>query len=198
MKISKEQAQENHNRVVEVAARLFRERGFDGVGVAELMKAAGFTHGGFYNHFPSKDALAEKAANFAYAHRAAQIGPDDDIVKILSRYLSDEHLGDLGGSCPTAGLGSDAARQPEGVRAAFREGISGMIKSFDAALGDRAPLTSEARRALAVNLLAKAVGAVVMARAVPANDPLAREILSTCLAGALDDVAHALDNHAAE
>lgn len=192
MKISKEQAQENHDRVVEIAARLFRERGFDGVGVAELMKTAGFTHGGFYNHFPSKEALAVKAANFAYRHRAEQVGPDDGIEKILSKYLSDEHLKDLGGSCPTAGLGSDAARQTEEVRAAFGEGIKGMIRSYDAALGDRAPQSRAARRALALNLLAKAVGAVVMARAVPANDPLAHEILRTCLAGALDDVAHGM------
>ncbi|MCA8212610.1 TetR/AcrR family transcriptional regulator [Burkholderia cepacia] len=192
MKISKEQARENRDRVVETAARLFRERGFDGVGVAELMRAAGFTHGGFYNHFPSKEALVVKAANFAYRHRAEQVGPDDGIETILRNYLSDEHLEDLGGSCPTAGLGSDAARQTEEVRAAFGAGIDGMIRSYDAALGDCAPLSRDARRALALNLLAKAVGAIVMARAVPASDPLAHEILSTCLTGALDELAHAM------
>lgn len=189
MKISKEQAQQNHDKVVETAARLFREHGFDGIGVAELMKHAGFTHGGFYNHFASKEALAVKAVNLAFRQRAADVTPGDGIDKILRRYISDEHLNQRGEACPIAGLGSDAALQTEEVKAVFGEGIEALIRTYEGALGDRATLSHESRRALAMNVLAKAVGAVVMARAVPAGDPLSHEILKTCLAGALADAA---------
>ncbi|WP_244222634.1 TetR/AcrR family transcriptional regulator [Cupriavidus lacunae] len=158
--------------------------------MAELMKHAGFTHGGFYNHFASKEALAVKAVNFAFRQRAAEVTPGDGIDKILRRYISDEHLNQRGESCPIAGLGSDAAlHQTEEVKAVFREGIEALIRTYEAALSDRATLSHESRRALAMNVLAKAVGAVVMARAVPAGDPLSHEILETCLAGALADVA---------
>lgn len=189
MKISKEQAQQNHDRVVETAARLFREHGLDGIGVGELMKHAGFTHGGFYNHFASKEALVVKAVDRAFRQRAADLTPGHGIDKILRDYLSDEHLNQSGESCPVVSLGSDAAFQTEEVKAVFGEGIKALICTYDCALGDRPTLSHESRRALAMNVLAKAVGAVVMARAMPAGDPLSHEILETCLAGALADVA---------
>ena len=73
MRISKEQARENREKVVETASRLFRERGFEGVGVSDLMKTAGFTHGGFYNHFSTKDALATEALESAWSEMATEL-----------------------------------------------------------------------------------------------------------------------------
>jgi len=184
MKISKEQAQQNRERVVETAARLFRERGFDGIGVADLMQGAGFTHGGFYNHFASKNALAVDAVRAAFLQRATDTGPGEGIDDILARYLSPQHRDERGAGCPAAGLGGDAARQPDEVKGVFADGIGAMIQAFESAVG-RDDLPAGERRALAVNLLAKAVGAVVLARAVPDDHALARELLESTLAGAL-------------
>jgi TetR/AcrR family transcriptional repressor of nem operon len=188
MKISKEQAQQNHDRVVATAADLFRVHGFDGIGVADLMKRAGFTHGGFYNHFPSKEALAVKATALAFKQRAELVEPGADIGQILKKYISEDHLNDRSGSCPATGLSGDAARQTDEVKAVFVEGIEGMIRTYVAAMGDKPALSSEQRRALALNVMAKAVGAVMLARALPDQHALAHEIIQTCLAGALSDV----------
>lgn len=190
MKISKEQAQQNRERVVETAARLFRERGFDGVGVADLMQNAGFTHGGFYNHFASKNALVVDAVRWAFRQRAEDMAPGTGIEDILARYLSRDHLHDSGDACPASSLSGDAARQPEEVRNEFAEGIGALIAAFDAAIGNQ-DLPAGARRALAINLLAKAVGSIMLARAVPREHALAREILAACLDGAVREAREA-------
>src|SRR5687768_11195234 len=88
MRISKEQARENRERVVETASALFRERGFDGVAVADLMRAAGFTHGGFYNHFETKEALAAEALTRAFDEMAAVRSKSADLAEMLTLYLS--------------------------------------------------------------------------------------------------------------
>lgn len=91
MKVNKETAAKHRAAIVAEAANLFRERGFDGVGVAEIMQAAGLTHGGFYGHFASKDALAAEASTKAFADGAARVEKDKDLAAYLGRYLSERH-----------------------------------------------------------------------------------------------------------
>jgi len=184
MRISKDQARENRERVVEAASELFRARGFDGVGVADLMRAAGFTHGGFYNHFPTKEALSAEALRRAFEEMAAERARHRDLADLLSRYLSPAARKAPGKSCPAAALAGDAARQPDAVRSEFAAGVEGMIRSFEDRLRSEDPDT----RQRAVALLARMVGGLMLARAVPDDHPLAEELLRSCLESCLDDV----------
>src|SRR5216110_2787030 len=113
MKVSREQAAQNRERIVEAAAQLFRERGFEGIGVADLMKEAGLTHGGFYGHFSSKqDLVAEASAralmrSLALFSDAAERETADPLSAIASAYLSRRHRDKPGEGCLLAALGSD-------------------------------------------------------------------------------------------
>ena len=121
-RVSQEQARLNRQRVVEVAAALFRERGFSGVGVADIMASAGLTHGGFYGQFANKEALAAEAFDTARAGSKERLGGLDDLV---ANYLSLGHVQAPGKGCPLAALANDVAREPIGspVRARFTDGV---------------------------------------------------------------------------
>ena len=126
MKVTKAQAEANRAHVVETASQLFRERGFDGVGVADLMAAAGFTHGGFYKHFASKaDLMAESTACGSAQTTALSEGVDAS--EFVRHYLSREHRDARATGCTMAALGGDAARQPESVRVAFADGVENLV-----------------------------------------------------------------------
>lgn len=183
MRISKEQSRENRERVVETASTLFRERGFDGVAVADLMRAAGFTHGGFYNHFETKEALAAEALTRAFDQMAAVRDRSAGLAEVLTGYLSRAARGAPGKTCPAAALAGDAARQPPPVRAAFADGVEAMIDSFAAQIG------GPDARDRAVALLAQMVGALILSRGVPDEHPLADELLKTTLKSCLSDLA---------
>jgi TetR/AcrR family transcriptional repressor of nem operon len=183
MRISREQARENRERVVETASQLFRERGFDGVAVADLMRAAGFTHGGFYNHFETKEALAAEALTRAFDEMAQVRARSASLAEMLALYLSKAARRAPGKGCPAAALAGDAGRQPPPVRAAFADGVEGMIESF------AAQLEGPDARERATALLAKMVGGLMLARGVPDDHPLADELLKATLASALDDIA---------
>lgn len=179
MKVSKAQVQENRARIVETAAALFRERGYDGVGIADLMGAAGLTHGGFYKHFGSKADLMAEAAAFGMARTAADSSamPPGDFVQ---RYLSRAHRDARDCGCTIAALSGDAARQPEEVKATFAAGIEASLAAF---LGSQSELDAAgqgAARSAMINTLAHAVGALVLSRACPDDSPLADEILDVC------------------
>jgi TetR/AcrR family transcriptional repressor of nem operon len=131
---SRADAARHREEVVAAAARLFRERGLSGVSVPDVMAEAGLTHGGFYRHFDSKDALAAAACEAAFAQQTidraddlARYGGDRAAARadLIARYFSPEHRDDPGGGCPNAGLVSDAARSPSDspLRAAFTEGV---------------------------------------------------------------------------
>src|SRR5688572_26849623 len=111
MKVSREQAALNRERILEVAAQLFRERGFDGIGVADLMKEAGLTHGGFYGHFSSKEELIAEASaraltsTFALLSKQAERGAGDPLSAVADTYLSSRHRDDPGTGCLLAALG---------------------------------------------------------------------------------------------
>jgi len=186
MRVSKEQAAENRRRIVEVAGTMFRERGFNGIGVADLMKEAGLTHGGFYGHFGSKDDLAAEACTLALAKAAERWGmaadeaggPDDPLAAIAGFYLSAAHRDAPASGCPIAALGVDAARQDGPVRRAFTDGL----RPFVEVLGRLVPGRSwAARRETALATLSAMVGAVILARAV--DDPaLSDDILAAAKA----------------
>jgi TetR/AcrR family transcriptional repressor of nem operon len=178
MRITKEKRQENHDRIVGVAAQMFRERGFDGVGVADLMEAAGLTHGGFYNHFASKEALIAEAAAKGFLDTSERYA-GYDVARLIEAYVSRQHRDARGQGCPAAALSGEAARLPETTREVFGAGIGGLIDSLQAGL---ASSSSDQARSQAISLLAQAVGAVVLSRACPDASPLSDEILDTCRA----------------
>lgn len=122
MKVSREKYAENRDHIISAAGKLFREKGFDGIGVADIMKAAGLTHGGFYGHFGSKDKLAAEASKAALARAEAhwekliESAPDRPLRALIEDYLSQRQRDDPGKSCAFAALASDAARSGGAVR----------------------------------------------------------------------------------
>jgi len=190
MRLTKEQAAENRREILEAAGRLFREHGFAGVAVADLMKAAGFTHGGFYNHFPSKQAIAAEACSTVIARSNAELaetlGQKTSGQKAkawrqyLEGYLSIEHRDAPASGCAVAALATDAARQSKEVQTSFAEGIENGIEILAANLPKAKPDEGPAAtRARAVRLWSEMVGALVLSRAVADADPeLSEEILA--------------------
>ena len=134
MRVSRIQAAENRETVINVASRLFREHGFDGIGLKDLMEGAGLTQGAFYKQFASKDDLAAQASRRAMEHAfnrfssAAAANPDDPLGAAIALYLSTEHREERMDGCPVAALGSDAARQGADVKASFEAGIREYLK----------------------------------------------------------------------
>ena len=190
MKLTKEKAAHNRQRIIETAGRLFREHGFDGVGVADLMKAAGFTHGGFYNHFPSKEALAAETASSGLNNSNSKLSDAlvdaessgrSGLPKFVESYLSSEHRDDRAGGCTLASLACDAARETRDIQASFAKGIEeelGIFASYFAKSASEDQASQLSARERAIWLMAELVGAVILARAVArANPSLSDEIL---------------------
>ncbi len=179
MRVSRVQAEENRQNVINVASRLFRERGFDGIGLKDLMEEAGLTQGAFYKQFESKDDLAAKASERALesASRrwsaAAEAGPKDPLGAVVAFYLSMGHREERGDGCPVVALGSDAARQGAEVKASFEAGIKKYLEMLSHWTGE--PGSKDATdKAMAI--LSTMVGAVLLSRAV--NDTrLSKRIL---------------------
>ena len=171
MRVSRQQVTENRRTIVEAAGRLFRERGFDSVTVAEIMKAAGLTHGGFYGYFRSKDELI--GAALAEAMRRATTGPLGELATYAAEYLSRSHRNDLAGGCPTAALAAETMRQTSGARTEMTTGLKQQIER----LSRVAPGENNAqKRRTAIGSWAAMVGAMILARA--SDDPaLSDEVL---------------------
>jgi TetR/AcrR family transcriptional regulator, transcriptional repressor for nem operon len=173
------QTAEKHEKILKEAARLFRERGFDGAGVAEIMEAAGLTHGAFYAHFPSKDALEAEAVERAFAQSdnrvyALTANARDRKRAFLDRYLSAAHRDHPGTGCAMAALGPEIARD-SATRKPFTHGVKRMI---DGIVGRFRWKGKGGARRHAIHLLSAAVGALILARAV--DDPrLSDEILES-------------------
>jgi len=184
MKVTKTQAQENRTRIVETASELFREHGYDGVGVADLMAAAGFTHGGFYKHFGSKADLMAEASACGMSQTVALTGTVD-VPGFIRQYLSREHRDARATGCTLAALGGDAARQPEAVKATFAAGIEGLLAVLEREDTELDAADRRKARARRIDTLAHLIGAVVLSRACPDDSPLADEILEVCRAALL-------------
>ncbi len=177
MRVSREQAAVSREKILDAAARRFRERGLDGIGVADLMKDAGFTHGGFYAHFESKEDLMAQACARALDgslerwQRLFEADPEDALRAIVEHYLSPKPLSNPGAGCTLAG--SDLARHGPGVRGVVTARLKGLMDILARAMPGR---TRAARRRKALAAYASLVGAVVLARAV-GDAAFAREIL---------------------
>jgi TetR/AcrR family transcriptional regulator, transcriptional repressor for nem operon len=183
-RVSREQADNNRIAITDASARLFRERGIDNVSVAELMAAAGLTHGGFYGHFESKDELAAEACRWAFGRSAERwrrrVTEKGDRslarVALTDHYLSAQARSNPGASCPAAGFAVDVARESAGapVRAAYAAGVDELLKVLasvqetDVQHGDREGALAD---------LATMVGGLILARATEGK-PISDEFLA--------------------
>ncbi|PPJ49132.1 TetR/AcrR family transcriptional regulator [Rhizobium sp. KAs_5_22] len=186
MRVSRAQAEANRETVINVASRLFREHGFDGIGLKDLMKGAGLTQGGFYKQFESKDdlaALASRRAMESATRRWSSVAASsaDPIQGVIELYLSAGHRGETGDGCPLVALGSDAARQSEDVRKPFEDGIKAHLQVLEELLP--ASDSSETRAEKAEVMLALMVGAVTLSRIVT-DKALADRLLEAAAAEA--------------
>jgi TetR/AcrR family transcriptional repressor of nem operon len=179
MRVSRDQAEKNRQTVINVASQLFREHGFDGIGLKDLMEAAGLTQGAFYKQFASKDDLAAQASARALESAtrrwsaAADANPQDPLGAVITFYLSTGHREEKGDGCPVVALGADAARQGEDVKASFEVGIRKYLEMLEHWVG-KSDAEDSADKAMAV--LSTMVGAMVLSRAVN-NKRLSKRLL---------------------
>jgi TetR/AcrR family transcriptional regulator, transcriptional repressor for nem operon len=170
MRVTRERMAENSQKILDAASRLFRERGFDGVTIADVMNAAGLTHGGFYGHFASKDALIAEAMSSTFGGGSG----DTDLGTYADHYLSPDHRDDCASGCPVAALGTEMPRQSEAARGVATAGVARQIDRF----AKSAPgATDHERRREAIGNYAAMVGAMVLAR-LSTGTPLSEEILA--------------------
>lgn len=180
MKVTKEKMAEHREKILVSAAKRFRERGFEGIGVADLMKEAGLTHGGFYGHFDSKEELVTLASERALNETAEQwekvidTAQDDPLEALANYYLSTRHRERPGSGCLLAALGSDLSRQPSSVKAIVTSGLRRCLGLLEGTVPGR----TAARRQRAIAALASMVGGMVLARSVD-DSALSREILKS-------------------
>lgn len=191
MRITREQSDGNKARIVEAAAALFREKGFDGISVAGLMRAAGLTHGGFYNHFESKDALEAAACAKVFGTSVASVGAVAAIADPAERarafaayrrrYVSKKARDAAAARCPMVAFAGDVSRQPPPVREQYAAGLRQYLDAFTRAAASGKTGRSARRRALAQ--FAMLAGALTLARSVADADPaLSDEILEAAAA----------------
>ena len=194
MRVSRIQAAENRETVINVASRLFRERGFDGIGLKDLMKGAGLTQGAFYKQFASKEDLEAQASRRALEHAsrrwsaAAAADPQDPLGAVIAFYLSAGHREERTDGCPVVALGSDAARQGIDVKAAFEAGIRDYLDLLVSWIGDAG---SEVSRGKAMAILSTMVGAVILSRAV--NDEQLSERFLQAAADTVRAASHTMN-----
>src|SRR5215468_1566135 len=180
MRYSKEHKQETHDRIVRKASVRLREKGAHGIGVADLMKEAGLTHGGFYAHFDSREALVIEAFNYAMGRStehwrklAEQTPPDKRFAAIVESYLTTIHRDDPGRGCAVPTLGPEIARESPKTRKAFAAKLEEMIEM----MADQLPeVPRKAARAQAIAALSTMAGALVLSR-VAGSGEFSEEIL---------------------
>ncbi|MDB5411566.1 MAG: TetR family transcriptional regulator [Rhodospirillales bacterium] len=174
MRVTRAQAAENHERIIAAAAQLFREKGFDAVGVDAIMDAVGLTHGGFYRHFRSKDELAAAAVARGLAVSAEKQASHESLADLAAAYLSPAHRDDPGAGCMIAALGCDIARRGPAVRRGLTDYVRRQVDRVAEWVGGSSPAV---RREQALATLSTLVGAMVLARAVD-DRALSDEILA--------------------
>ncbi|MDM9621545.1 TetR/AcrR family transcriptional regulator [Rhizobium sp. S96] len=173
MRVSREKFAENREKILAVAGVLFRERGFEGTGVAEIMKAAGLTHGGFYGHFESKEDLALEVSRKLIERvkirwrELIAAAPDRPLEALLDHYLSRCSVDDPGGSCVFASLVQEVSRSRGAVRETFNDGLSDLVEILSEIVPGS---TSEERRDKGFTTLSSMMGAVILARAVESRE----------------------------
>lgn len=192
MRYSKEHKQETHARIVKKASVRLREKGAHGIGVADLMKEAGLTHGGFYAHFDSREALVIEAFGYAmdrasehWRTMTAEIPPEKRLPAIVDSYVSAAHRDDPGRGCAVPTLGAEIARESAKTRKAFAAKLDQMIDL----VADQIPdVPRKTARRLAMGTMATMMGALVMSR-VAGSGELSDEILAAGREAALSRAA---------
>src|SRR6201992_3101649 len=192
MRYSKDHKQETHARIVRKASVRLREKGAHGIGVADLMKEAGLTHGGFYAHFDSREALVIEAFNYAMdrstAHwrkTAEQIPADKPVSNIIESYRTAQHRDDPGHGCAVPTLGAEIARESLKTRRAFAAKLEQMIDALASVIPDVPP---KAARKQAIAILGTMMGTVVMSR-IAGSGEFSDEILTAGREALLDRAA---------
>lgn len=174
MRVTREKAAENRERIIDAASRLFRENGFDGVGIDAIMQEAGLTHGGFYGHFASKDELAAQALEHALQAGDERQGRCASLRDLVADYLSARHRDRCAKGCAVAALGAALARQGPGVRRVFTSQVVARLDRLSRLITAGLP---SVRRKRAIATFAGLVGAMTLARAVD-DRALSDEILA--------------------
>src|SRR6266851_8351504 len=206
--VSREQAAENRRAIVAAATQLFRERGVEAVGLNELMKHAGFTQGGFYNHFESKAALVAEVLASAMAEGVAELAksaraPVDESTTALRRYISSylslAHRDNIDHGCPVAGFAGDAPRLGAAAQSHFAGGLDDQITILAGLLAESGSLAAQGERGTlreqAINLHCEMLGALILSRSVAQATPaFSNEILEN----ARRDVLASLDERSSE
>jgi TetR/AcrR family transcriptional repressor of nem operon len=184
MRHSKPEKAKTHKRVVAIAAKRFREEGLAGIGIADLMKEAGLTVGGFYKHFKSRDDLVAEAVGSALGvwkrqvDAAASGGPPVTYESLVNDYLSEAHRNHPGTGCPVSALAGDIARSDRRTRALVTRQIRENIELVATLIRERHEKHKGTARSQAVLTYCALVGAIGVARAV-SDEHLSREILKT-------------------
>ena len=172
-RVSRETAAAHRTAIVRAAGRLFRARGLERVGVAEITREAGLTHGGFYGHFASKDALAAEALEAAFAESRARLD-EGTIESWVKGYLSRTHRDHPDEGCPIPALAAEAAQTGGAIGQAFAEGVSRLTDLVAERLDGDDPAD---RRGRAAALLATLIGGLTLARSLAATDREASDAL---------------------
>lgn len=192
MRVSREDAAKNRERVVRTASRLFRKQGYDGVGIAELMQAAGLTNGAFYKQFDSKEALIAEATAYALDENAEtwqgiiEHAGGDPLGAFARSYLSDAHVRRRDRGCAFAALAAEAPRHGDNVRKSFDAGLGKAIAALSTAIATMSREDGETigagntDRAMAIRQLCQLVGALTLARATD-DKALADEIINAAM-----------------
>jgi TetR/AcrR family transcriptional repressor of nem operon len=195
MRVSRQTLAAHRSAILDQASRLFRGRGLDGVGVADITRAAGLTHGAFYGHFPSKTALAAEACGRSLLQGAghwrgraarARAAGRDPLAAIIGGYLTERHRDRPEDGCALATLGPEIARAEPPLRAACDDGVTALTQVLEEEIGAARPELDDAtrvRRALAV--IAALAGGLIIARALAADPERSRAALESVAAMAL-------------
>jgi TetR/AcrR family transcriptional regulator, transcriptional repressor for nem operon len=191
MRISKEKAADNRTALIRAASKLFRERGIDGVGVAEISKEAGLTHGALYAHFRSKEALALEALSYGLdqANSRMYSATSDgmpDLSRFLDRYLAPECRDDYGDRCAMAASASEIGRQDQAISARFAEGYMVMVRAFERQIAENEPGSDALGRAMVV--VATMIGSLAVARGAAKGNPAVSEQVLRAARRQLDEL----------
>ena len=177
MRMSQVEKDRSHKRIITSASRMLREYGLSGSSVADVMKDAGMTHGGFYKHFDSKDALVERALDHAFSELVELLQSGDaeeTFAAYKAIYLSADHVKQPGTGCPVAALGPEIARSSTRLKTAFGRGVRRIV---DAIAGSQKG-SAAARRTAALREASMLVGAIIIARA--SDSEMANDVLAAC------------------
>lgn len=191
MRISKEKAAENRMALIKAASKLFRERGIDGVGVAEISKEAGLTHGALYAHFKSKEELALEALAYGLEQTNARMYASTrdgmpDLAAYLDHFLAVDGRDDYASRCPIAASASEIGRQDKAISARFAEGYMVLARAFERQIAANQPDSDALARGMVA--VAAMVGCLAVARGAAKGNPAVSEQLLKATRQMLDEL----------